>query len=552
MSVEITKAVLKDFLTTGETDVLALTGAWGTGKTYAWREALMTCKSDIKFKHYCYVSLFGVNSMAELRMALFTKSVAVATLGKKLDFDTMNQHWGSLSRDWLKSQYARWNPMVKSLPHGGSVSLGLEALAPGAVRDCLICFDDFERQTTIKAEDVLGLITELSEERGCKVALIFNADQLASKDAYRAYREKAIDFEVSYAPTVQEAFDLVFKGEYASRELVLRHVVDLNITNVRILRKLQQLMTRILKETVGMHAVVTETSIATVALLCWCSYAPDATKPKFEDIEYWNDSLISFKPDHEMDPAVLVWVQRLKAYGFESVDDLDLAIARVVERGYVEGTGFVEQAKKFDDDLRGREMSVPFNAVWQNFHGSFSIDQDTFITDLHKTAQHAIAHIGSSDLNGTVRLLRELRRGDLADDLIDRFIEANKSQPSTFDLQDHPFGGSIDDAILRAKFDAIHSAVKQLPGLEEAVTFMARTSSYNPEHIKAMEIASVDEYEALFLAKHDDVKLSSLIKWTLRWADGDHAEITKKAKEALTRIKATSLLNSIRISRYGV
>ena len=94
MSVQVTKAVLKDFLSNAETNVLALTGAWGTGKTYAWREALLENKDEIKFKHYCYVSLFGINSMAELRMSLFTKSVAVATLGQQLDLATIKDHWG--------------------------------------------------------------------------------------------------------------------------------------------------------------------------------------------------------------------------------------------------------------------------------------------------------------------------------------------------------------------------------------------------------------------------------------------------------------------------
>ena len=193
MSVRVTKAVLKDFLTNAETNVLALTGAWGTGKTYAWREALLAHKKDIQFKNYCYISLFGINTMAELRMALFTKSVAVATLGAKVDFDTVNEHWGSMTKDWMKGQYGRFAPLFKSLPHGSTVSLGLETLAPSVVRDTLVCFDDFERQTTIKAEDVLGLITELREERGCKVALIFNAEQLREKDAYRAYRSREGD-----------------------------------------------------------------------------------------------------------------------------------------------------------------------------------------------------------------------------------------------------------------------------------------------------------------------------------------------------------------------
>jgi hypothetical protein len=552
MSVRVTKAVLKDFLTNGETTVLALTGAWGTGKTYVWREALMAHKKSLQFKNYCYISLFGINTMPELRMALFTKSVAVATLGEKVDFDTLNEHWGSMTKDWMKGQYGKFAPLFKSLPHGSSVSLGLEALAPSAVRDTLVCFDDFERQTTIKAEDVLGLITELREERGCKVALIFNAEQLRAKDAYRAYREKAIDFEVVYSPTVQEAFDLVFDVGFPGREVVLRHVADLGITNVRILRKLRQVIARIGELTAGMHSDVYAASIATSVLLCWCAYAPDPSKPKLEEIENWNKSLVSFKTEAEEDPAILLWTKRLKAYGFVHVDDLDLAIARIVECGYVEGTGFLDVAKKMDDELRAREVAAPFSEVWSRFHDSLSGDQDSFVSELYEATEQAIAHIGGSDLNGTVRLLRELRRDDLADDLIEKFIAANKVRPSIFDLKEHPFGGSIDDDRLRAAFEAVHSELSMLPSLEESLTFMAKNSGYNPEHLEAMKRASVDDYESMFLKTHVDVRLSSLIKWSLRWAGTEHEEITLKAREALGRIKAISLLNAVRVARYGV
>jgi hypothetical protein len=67
-----------------------------------------------------------------------------------------------------------------------------------------------------------------------------------------------------------------------------------------------------------------------------------------------------------------------------------------------------------------------------------------------------------------------------------------------------------------------------------------------------MKIASVDDYQAMFLKEHNDITLSNLIKWTLRWSGSEHSEITTKAKEALERIKATSLLNSIRVDRYGI
>lgn len=548
---QITKAVLKDFLTTKTSDVLALTGAWGTGKTYAWHEALSAHKGSVKFKHYCYVSLFGIKSMAELRMALFTKSVAVATFGEKLDLAAINEHWGALTKDWVKAQYARWLPMFKSLPHGSSVSLGLEVLAPSAVRDTLVCLDDFERLTGIEAADILGLITELSEERGCKVALIFNADQLASKDVYRAYREKAVDFEVLYAPTVQEAFDLVFSEQFPRRAQLLRHVVDLGVTNVRILRKMRESIERILTVTAQLHESVTNTAIATTVLFCWCAYAQDASKPNLANIEAWNTALVSFKTE-EVDPADQAWVQRLKAYGFIHVDDMDLAIARVVERGYLEGSGFAELAQQMDQSARGHEKSERFSAVWRRFHDSFVGDQDEFITDLHSAALEAIATVGSGDLDGTVRLLRNLERDDLADELIESYIDAHVADPSAFDLKEHPFGGSINDTRLRQRFDEVYSGLNTLPTLLEAVSFMVRHSGFNDEHVKAMKQASIDDYEAMFRANHTDPKLPSLIKWCLRWSGGEHAVITENARAALMRIKETSLLNAIRVSRYGL
>jgi hypothetical protein len=552
LSIQITKAVLKDFLTSGKRDVLALTGAWGVGKTFAWNEALKEYKGEIKLSQYCYVSLFGISTMAELRMALFVKSVAVKTIGAKLDLATINEDWAPLFQNLFRKGLSKFGALLRTVPHGSTVSLGLEALAPNFVRDTLICIDDFERQASLKPEDILGLISELKEEKGCKVALIFNAEKLNGAAAYRMYKEKVVDFETLYAPTVVEAFELVFTQDFPNRDLILRHVADLEITNVRILRKLQQIISCIVTTTTGMHAIVLEASIATAVLLCWCAYAPDSSKPKIEEIEGWNKALISFKKEAEEDPATVTWVRRLKAYGFVHVNDLDLAIARIVERGYAEGTGFLDAAQKVDAEQRGKEMSEPFTQVWRRFHGSFSGDTDAFISELHAAALHGIAHIGSGDLNSTVRVLRELGKSDLADDLIDKYIDAHKSQPGTFDLKEHPFGGSIDDTVLRSKFDAVHAGLVQLPGLEESLSFMSRTSSHNPEHLQALRDASVDDYEAVFMKDHDEIKLANLIKWSLRWADSDSSEITVKAREALERIKRTSPLNAIRVARYGI
>jgi len=552
VSVQVCNAVLKEFLTDGEPTVLALTGRWGTGKTHAWKAAVKAHRNAIQFHRYCYVSLFGINSMTELRMALFTKSAVFASTSDALDFKTVNEHGIALLGDWFKSKYERLAPLLKSLPHGTSMSLGLEALAPSIVHDTLICLDDFERQTSIKPEEILGLITELSEERGCKVALIFNSEQLGSKEIYRAYREKVIDLEVKLEPTTQEAFDLVFEHGFPHRDLVYRHVADLGVTNVRILRKMHRLMERINAATKHIHANVVEACISTTVLLCWCSYAPDASKPNADDIASWNATLNTFKSDADHNPENTAWAQRLKAYGFSHVDDLDLAIARVVERGHTEGTGLLELLAMSDKEQRTREKYVPFGNVWRRFHGTFSDDQDGFIKDLYGAALEAINQMTLGDLNSTVRLLRELKSDDQADDLIEKYLEANKATPETFELKDHPFQGSVDDARLRDRLAAVSSSLKKLPSLAEAITFIVKNSGYNDEHIEAMEQASVDDYEALFRNPPSEIRLESCVKWSMRWANTEHAAITATAGEALTRIKASSLLNQIRTSRFGV
>jgi hypothetical protein len=552
VSVQYTKAVLRDFLTNKQNDVLALTGAWGVGKTYAWTQALKANKERISFKQYCYVSLFGIKTMSDLRMAIFAKSVPVKTFGDKLTFATINENWAALGLAGGKALASNLRSVLNTIPHGNSVSVGLESLAPHFVRDTLICIDDFERQTDLTVEDILGLISELKEEKSCKVALIFNEAKLGKRDDYRAYKEKVIDYEVLYAPTVNEAFDLVFDASYPNREQVLRCVVDLEITNVRILRKVNRVVGLVVAAAAGLNQSVLEQSITTAILLCWVGYEPGENKPKIEDIEAWNKELISYQKDEDRDAAAQVWVKRLKAYGFTHVDDLDLAIARIVERGYVEGTKYIEVATILDSDLRKKAVSESFTAVWSWFHNSFSDDQDLFIEELYRATLEAINNINSADLSGTVTLLRQLERSDLADELITKFVDAHMDQPGVFNLADHPFGGSINDPKLRATFDAIHARLVQLPSLEESLYFMARTSSYRPEHIEALKRATVDEYHALFLARHSDVKLTHLISWTLRWAETDYAEITVKAREALARIKETSLLNSIRVGRRGI
>jgi hypothetical protein len=64
-------------------------------------------------------------------------------------------------------------------------------------KDIIVCFDDFERlSSSMELEEVLGLISELKEQKNCSVVMILNEDQLRdNKETLDKYKEKLIDYE---------------------------------------------------------------------------------------------------------------------------------------------------------------------------------------------------------------------------------------------------------------------------------------------------------------------------------------------------------------------
>ncbi|TXI04647.1 MAG: hypothetical protein E6Q76_12135 [Rhizobium sp.] len=271
MTVAIARAVLERFLTSSESEVLALTGAWGVGKTFAWNAALKDAalRSQIKRPQYCYVSLFGLKTINDLRLALFSKLMDTSIIGKDVTLKVVNEEWLALGKAQVRGWLARLRPIANAAPKGGAtISVAIDTFAPYFVKDALICLDDLER-TEINVADVLGLISELKEERNCKIALLFNFDKLDGKTKYREYKEKVVDYEVVYAPTVAESTSLVFPADLEHRELVERTVAELEIVNVRVLRRMVHVLNRIAETTQGMHDDVRQQALVSGIFLSW-------------------------------------------------------------------------------------------------------------------------------------------------------------------------------------------------------------------------------------------------------------------------------------------
>ncbi len=556
MTVATVKSVVTRFLTSDVPEVLALKGDWGVGKTFTWNQLVEQHSKEIRLPNYCYVSLFGMSSISELRTAIIAKTRSTRLIGKKRDAKTINTEWSTLGIEKLKSASVLLSKF-RDAPYVKNVSITLEALAPHLIRDTIICFDDFERLSTgtITHDVLLGFISELKEEKGCKIVLIFNEDQLKDEGSYKKYREKVIDIELQFAPTSSEAADIALPEKLPCRELIKQCAISLDIKNIRILLKVVALTEMLQVAVKGLDGKVMETAARTLVLLAWCHYGSDEKKPTVHFVMQWSALSAAVRHrknnDEGNDHKLIEWEAVLSNYGYSHSDEFDFAINKVIERGHLEESGFSEEAKKLDERIRANDLQESFSAAWKMYNNSFAANQPEVVEALKNSLKESVSQVSPRDLNSTICLLRDLCEQELANELIDFYIAARSNERHLFNTSDHWFHSDVTDKVIRERFDKRYSEGRSLPELHEAVEYIAANNGWSEEHIESLKMARAEDFYHLFKLEHGD-NLSRIVNACLRFkGTGEHEAISQRAQEALTRIGSESSLNARRVKRYG-
>jgi hypothetical protein len=163
------------------------------GKTFIWNQELKHAKSekDIRLPYYCYVSLFGLQSIDEVRQTIFEGRVPTADIGIEPNLESLNinvRHFAELAAQKFCGFGNRAKiPMVDK--YVSNFVGGFRHIVSLAVRDTIICFDDFERKR-LSIKDLLGLVSQIREQKRYKAVLILNEEGLddGDKDEFRAPR----------------------------------------------------------------------------------------------------------------------------------------------------------------------------------------------------------------------------------------------------------------------------------------------------------------------------------------------------------------------------
>jgi hypothetical protein len=204
--------VINYYLTNDTNYALLITGDWGKGKTYYYKNVVehKIVKTPTFFnarKTYkpVYISLFGLNSIDEIKTQIFfalfpflkKKGVKLASslvqvvasgitsLNNLGDFSKYVELVGSNKNDWIK------------------------------LTDLVICFDDLERRSSkIEIEEIIGYINSLVEHDNVKVIIIAN-EKLISDEEYKKYKEKIIGSTIEFRQDLIRIYDDLIKKKFS-------------------------------------------------------------------------------------------------------------------------------------------------------------------------------------------------------------------------------------------------------------------------------------------------------------------------------------------------
>ena len=220
---------------------IGINGNWGVGKSYMYRESLAVKIQEVLGQEPIYTSVFGKkdeNAIIQDLVVQFLKK-------ENLKINKMKP-----VADVMFKLLSRFIPLSVEV----DTSFIFNRFEKKDLHNTIVCIDDFERLSDkIPMQDILGLISELKENKGCHIILLCSEDHINAnqKDTFYHYKEKIIDFDFFYNPTPMEQLRILENTEeykrylgkmislssedYPSIDFVLNYF---RVTNIREIRKL--------------------------------------------------------------------------------------------------------------------------------------------------------------------------------------------------------------------------------------------------------------------------------------------------------------------------
>ncbi|AFS59806.1 P-loop NTPase fold protein [Escherichia coli] len=559
---ESIESFLKNFLVSDHR-VAVIKGDWGVGKTHYWNSFYTKHSEGLDFNAYSYVSLFGVNSIGDIKKALYHcatpinekkyKELILSETDRTM-IRYRNGFWG-----WLK-----YNSLSKFLIHFGKNDFFgfktdnlLSSLEYKFVNNYLVCIDDVERKgNSLEVKEIMGVIDELARRKGCKVVLILNEDNLhdgTAKKQFLEYREKVIDVEIKYDPTPEKNLRKVFY-ETDSDFLLLKVLAnDLGIKNIRILNKIKTSLVNLRNELSLAEDKVRESFINRLVLFSVVYYSgvPGVDYALFKE-SIKNIHVFDHMLDDKKDDSVYSFINSLDVIYERAEIAFDDDIDFYLKNGYLSTEsnirGIIEEKNK---QYKEHKALCDVNNVWDIFSDSFKDNESEFISKIKCVINDNLSHIPVAHFIGLIDILNRLKID--CDSYIEAYADAFVSQDDAYtafrNLYVEIFGNEKLGLLIQKKLMDKKPEETNL----ENVLYKIIEGKFNHSDIAYLNSFSEDDYLKWILSRNQDA-LDLVRKGLLRFKSmqeltEEQQKITNKAIGALTKLASRSSLNKLRVSR---
>jgi hypothetical protein len=552
MSLENVQTVLENFISDTHNDLLILKGRWGIGKTFFWRRLIKESrlKKIVGRQWYSYVSLFGVNSLDDLKNAIIASRVEANVSIIKSRIQMRTESLKQLLKGLEKTKLGSYT--------GGLAGEYLYLLLDNS----LICFDDLERKgAALSFKDVFGLAAVLKEERDCKVLIIMNDESLSDTDIkeFKIHGEKLVDREVSFKIDEEQAFRNIFEALFPYYEILKKHCLSLHIRNMRILKRVKRSMEDLSSVLRGSENQIIEEVIHSLILYVWSYNDKEDQAPPLSFIRSYSLAQKFIRTTYkkaEETAQVKHWDEILGSYNYLRTNSLDEHLIDFVTSGSLDIVPFRSELEKRNLHHRILKADANYNEVWDLYRNTFANNEDEFLDELLNRFRRNMKVLSISELRDAVSTLRQFERDEPAKQLIDEYfkvcntpqdIQTFKSLRRTMIDREQ-----MDEYLMERLEDIWETEDEDTRSLADVFRANSLKENWSFRDVLRINSFSADDYYSFFKSENSR-ELYYYVRTCLDFGlltdeKGVYKSVSEKTKEALTRIKSESRINQVRLS----
>ncbi len=501
-----TKQRLIELLKNQNYRVIVLKGKWGTGKTKLWDDVKKEFPQD--YKKSIYVSLFGAKTINELKIRILQNAY-------------LND--ASSVQKLLKTGVGAANQVLKRF-FGYSAEDSVLLWLSDIVKNKLIVVDDIERKhKSLEIDELMGMLDEYSENHNVRFLILLNTDKLSDGDLWAALHEKVVDVELTLDPLPSESFDIAANGNTEAYLTETKTAVEiLKINNIRVIRKIINTITYILKES-GVEDVPTSNWIPSTVLLTASHYRAINNPPPFEYIKSYNSlgKLIDIEIKKEQpNQNELGWNELLRNLGINNPDEFENILYEYLQSGLLNATELKAQFEEYKTNdysgLISNQLQCFFENVYWNPHKS-----NDELLDMAKELLPIIGKLNYQTVTTIISTIeKELGDMALAQQFLDNCINSISVNSKHKMLKIIAYGDEYHPAI-RSKLNEIESLINPKLTLIETVERIIINSGWGELERFALGNSTIYQYEETL--KHmEGYPLSDFMTQHKKWIINPH------------------------------